>query len=243
MFASFLLRSTRASLPLGPLRLASSSALGHLRHLKLPSSPRPPLGLVDFVGFADTPLVSAGANSPMMNPASQHACFTPRIEVSCELPELMGALLDESLGGTLHLTWNCEGVAVEMAPPEFYLDPPPPLSSASPATDADELYFRPATEAQLDQVVVRAATLKLRSPNGDYAPAGVYRAPRDGTFWLRDFWSAVEDYERRLLPTGELFERLALPSDDPKDFDTDRMYYEGVGLDEGTGVVFLSWGS
>ena len=29
--------------------------------------------------------------------------------------------------------------------------------------------------------------------------AGIYRAPRDGTFWLRDFWSAVEDYERRLL--------------------------------------------
>lgn len=29
--------------------------------------------------------------------------------------------------------------------------------------------------------------------------AGIYRAPRDGTFWLRDLWSAMEDYEQRLL--------------------------------------------
>ena len=29
--------------------------------------------------------------------------------------------------------------------------------------------------------------------------AGIYRAPRDGTFWLRDLWSAMDDYERRLL--------------------------------------------
>ena len=29
--------------------------------------------------------------------------------------------------------------------------------------------------------------------------SGIYRAPRDGKFWLRDFWSALEDYERRHL--------------------------------------------
>jgi len=205
MVRTLLLRCTRTSLPLRPLRLACRHSIGCLRHLNLRSSPRPPLGLVEFVGFADSPMVSAGANSQMMIPASQHACFTPRVEVSCEPPELMGALLDEALGGRLELTWNCEGVAVAMAHSEFYLDPPPPPRSDTSSTDEDELFFSPATEAQLDQVVCRAPTLKLRSPNSHNAPAGVYRAPRDGTFWLRDFWSTVEDYERRLLATGELF--------------------------------------
>jgi hypothetical protein len=85
--------------------------------------------------------------------------------------------------------------------------------------------YKEATEAELDQVVVRSPYFKLaHDHHGEFQPlgsspvalprpeptviewslsnlllAGIYRAPRDGTFWLRDVWSAMEDYERRIL--------------------------------------------
>ena len=85
--------------------------------------------------------------------------------------------------------------------------------------------YKEATEAELDQVVVRSPYFKLShdhhrefqplgsSPVALLRPeptvierslsnlllAGIYRAPRDGTFWLRDVWSAMEDYEQRIL--------------------------------------------
>ena len=59
--------------------------------------------------------------------------------------------------------------------------------------------------------------------------AGIYRAPRDGTFWLRDFWSAVEDYERRLL----LFYG--------KDHVTDHSSIDGICADK-DGIAIV-WGS
>ena len=63
---------------------------------------------------------------------------------------------------------------------------------------------------------------------------GVYRAPRHDGFWLRDFWSALEDYERRLLPAATAL--YGGPSH--------LVFMEGVALtDDGTGVVFVGWGS
>lgn len=60
--------------------------------------------------------------------------------------------------------------------------------------------------------------------------AGIYRAPRNGTFWLRDFWSAMEDYERRLM----LFYGV-------EDHVTDHRFINSITVSGDT--IVLHWGS
>jgi acyl-CoA synthetase (AMP-forming)/AMP-acid ligase II len=119
-------------------------------------------------------------------------------------------------------------------------------------------YFgdKEATEAELDQVVVRSPYFKLaHDHHGEFQPlgsspvalprpesiviewslsnlllAGIYRAPRDGTFWLRDVWSAMEDYERRILLFYGLEGHL-----------TDHTSIDDISI--GEDMISLIWGS
>jgi hypothetical protein len=187
---------------------------------------RQPLGDVRFAGFAD--IAPTGAA-----PLVEHPSFAERPGLPFESPQLADIICE--LSGDLEISDG--GLAL------------PPPSIFEECTDNDDrkpdsrvfysdgtrvpivhLDDRDLSETELNRIACRAMRIALGSSRVPTAPAGLYAAPRDGgTFLVRDLWSAIEDYERRLVAAGLEDEHHVMLDD--------------VHLDERTGIVVAMWGS
>lgn len=60
-----------------------------------------------------------------------------------------------------------------------------------------------------------------------------------GAFRLRTFWSAVEDYERRIIKLTS--EHWLMDEVDGEG--SEALFYEGVSVDTETGDIIIHWGT
>ena len=167
---------------------------------KLQAGPRTPIGMVDFVGFADIHVPKGPSpddteriqgivrerearNRKLQLEILRHPSLQPQITASLELPELASVLLSEvrdgtpSLSGSIEYSENAQGETLTLSEPDIYIMHKPAHWSEGaryPKTlvDEGESELRAATEAELNQVVCTSSSMKLSTSRFDLAPAG-----------------------------------------------------------------------
>ena len=117
---------------------------------KLQAGPRPPIGMVDFVGFADIHVPKGPSpddteriqgivrerearNRKLQLEILRHPSLQPQITASLELPELASVLLNEvrdggaavvgtpSLSGSIEYSENSQGETLTLSEPDIYI--------------------------------------------------------------------------------------------------------------------------